>query len=75
MYTYIYELVHHVHHVLIYYFSAAFVSYIPTAIYLAKKNIRKQGELMEYEKVQKVCVRHKLFSVQLEISTERQYYF
>lgn len=29
---------------------------MPSAIYLAKKNIRKQGELMEYEKVRKVCV-------------------
>lgn len=30
-----------------------FLSYVPSAIYLAKKNIRKQGELMEYEKVRK----------------------
>lgn len=29
---------------------------IPLAIYLAKKNIRKQGELMEYEKVRSTCV-------------------
>lgn len=30
--------------------------YIPPAIYLAKKNIRKQGELMEYEKVRSVSM-------------------
>lgn len=30
--------------------------FMSIAIYLAKKNIRKQGELMEYEKVRKVFV-------------------
>lgn len=29
---------------------------VPSAIYLAKKNIRKQGELMEYEKVSNMRV-------------------
>lgn len=32
------------------------MSLLQTAIYLAKKNIRKQGELMEYEKVRKAYV-------------------
>ena len=40
----------------------SFLSFIPTAIYLAKKNIRKQGELMEYEKVTNcVCIREKMY--------------
>lgn len=41
---------------------SSFLSFIPTAIYLAKKNIRKQGELMEYEKVTNcVYVRQKMY--------------
>lgn len=36
--------------------TACFISFTPTAIYLAKKNIRKQGELMEYEKVRVASV-------------------
>uniref|UniRef100_A0A3B4TRG4 Regulator of G protein signaling 11 n=1 Tax=Seriola dumerili TaxID=41447 RepID=A0A3B4TRG4_SERDU len=35
-----------------------FTPYFPSAIYLAKKNIRKQGELMEYEK-ERYSVLHK----------------